>query len=932
MMRIPLATYRVQLNPEFDFTAAREVVSYLAELGISDLYVSPVFKARKGSSHGYDVVDPAQLNPELGGTSPFEALSRELKVFNMGWIQDIVPNHMAFDAENRMLMDVLENGESSEFFAYFDVNWKHPYPSIRGRMLAPLLGRYYGDALEQGEIRIAYDIHGFTICYFDLALPLKIETYPRLLTYRLSTLRDNLGSEHPDLAKLFGILYVLKVLPSGDEIRERHEQIKFIKKTLWEIYSTNPLIRKFIDGNLQTFNGTAGNPETFTLLDNLLSDQLYRLSFWKVAFEEINYRRFFNLNELVAVRVEAEEVFRHVHSLIFELADAGHLTGLRIDHIDGLYDPKEYLLRLRARLPDLYMVVEKILAPEEELPLPWPVQGTTGYDFLNHANGIFCRREHENRFNRLFSNFIRSRIVYRDLVSDKKRLIMGKHMAGDIDNLAHVLKEVSSRDRSGSDVTLYGLKRALVEVMAHFPVYRTYINKADADEAGCAFMKSALEKAEASNPGLLHELHFLRKFLLLEFKDYLPEEEKRLWTDFLMRFQQVTGPLMAKGFEDTTLYIYNRLLSLNEVGGSPDTFGISLDEFHRFNQRRCRDWPQTLNATSTHDTKRGEDVRARLDVLSEMPQEWEERIKKWNEINTKHKRKVQNLRAPDRNDEYFLYQTLVGALPFSDRDFPALKERIKHYVVKAVREAKIHTAWLKPDKEYEEACLFFIEKILDPSSQNTFLPQFLPFQKKVAFYGIFNSLSQTLLKISSPGIPDFYQGTELWDLNLVDPDNRRPVDFDIRRSLLREIREESAKDLPALISELLQHREDGRIKVWLTFMGLRARKEYAEVFRSGKYVPLAAYGRYSDNIIAYGRNAAERWSVTIVPRFLLTLVREGQDPIGTAIWQDTHIPLGDGFPRLWRNILTGEVIHARDTLGIGQVLRSLPVALLVNDV
>ncbi|HYQ61368.1 MAG TPA: malto-oligosyltrehalose synthase, partial [Desulfatiglandales bacterium] len=538
-----MATYRVQFSSGFNFGAAEEIVPYLAELGISDLYASPVFKARKGSLHGYDVVDPAELNPELGSQSHFEALSSELKAFNMGWLQDIVPNHMAFDADNQMLMDVLENGEASEFFGHFDVNWSHPYPSIRGRILAPLLGKFYGDALEQGEIRIGYDASGFTIRYFDLAFPLKIETYIHLLTHQLSTLRDSLGNEHPDLAKIFGILYVLRALPSREDLEERHDQIKFIKKTLWEIYSNNPLIQKFIDENVQTFNGTIGNPETFILLDNLLSDQLFRLSFWKVASEEINYRRFFNINELLAVRVENEEVFRRMHSLIFGLADAGHITGLRIDHIDGLYDPKQYLTRLRARLVDLYVVVEKILSPGEELPLSWPVQGTTGYDFLNYVNGIFCRKEHEKKFTRLYLNFTKSRLVYEDLVSDKKRLIMGKHMAGDIDNLAHLLKEVSSRDRSGSDITLYGLKRALVEVMAHFPVYRTYISRADAGETDYTFIKSAVEKAARSNPILLHELEFIRKFLLLEFKDYLSEEEKRRWIGFVMRFQQFTGPL-----------------------------------------------------------------------------------------------------------------------------------------------------------------------------------------------------------------------------------------------------------------------------------------------------------------------------------------------------------------------------------------------------
>jgi len=930
-MRIPRATYRLQLNPAFGFRAARGIVPYLAELGVSDLYVSPVFKARRGSLHGYDIVDPTRLNPELGAESDFEALSKELKAHDMGWLQDVVPNHMAFDSENEMLMDVLENGDGSEFFRFFDVNWVHPYPSIRGRLLAPLLGLFYGDALELGEIRIQYGADGFTIHHYDLAFPVKIETYVHLLTHRLATLRGELGGDDPDLVKLLGILYVLRTLPSGAEIRERHDQIKFIKKTLWELYTNNLRIQRFIDENIRTFNGVSGRPETFALLDNLLSEQLFRLSFWKVATEEINYRRFFNINQLLSVRVEDEDVFRRTQSLIFALIDTGHFTGLRIDHIDGLYDPKRYLARLRGRYPDLYLVVEKILELREELRPDWPVQGTTGYDFLNHVNGLFCRKDHARRFARLYSGFIGSKPSYEDMVSDKKRLIMGKHMAGDIDNLAHLLKEVSSRDRFGSDITLYGLKRALVEVMAHFPVYRTYISKEETTENDSSSIKLAVDKAVQSNPGLLNELRFIERFLLLEFRCCPTDEERGRWIDFVMRFQQFTGPLMAKGFEDTAFYVYNRLLSLNEVGGSPDIFGIDLEEFHRFNQRRVQDWPHTLNATSTHDTKRGEDIRARLNVLSEMPEDWERSLKTWNRLNTKHKTKRGELRVPERNDEYPLYQTIVGAYPFSGGDSPGFRDRIKQYMVKAVREAKVHTAWLKPDQEYEEGCLSFVDEILTPSPQNGFLEHFLPFQRRVAFYGIFNSLSQTLIKITSPGVPDFYQGTELWDLNLVDPDNRRPVDREERWRLLAEIKARAAADQAALVRELLQTREDGRIKLFLILMGLRARNDYREVFLSGRYRPLEVLGSHRDHCIAYAREADEVRAVTIAPRFLVSLVREGDDPLGMDIWQDTRIPLENGFPHAWRNALTGEVLHARDSLVVGEMLRSFPVALLMNE-
>jgi (1->4)-alpha-D-glucan 1-alpha-D-glucosylmutase len=546
------------------------------------------------------------------------------------------------------------------------------------------------------------------------------------------------------------------------------------------------------------------------------------------------------------------------------------------------------------------------------------------------VNGLFCRRDHKRRFSRLYSGFIGSKPSYEDMVADKKRLIMGRHMAGDIDNLAHLLKEISSRDRFGSDITLYGLKRALVEVMAHFPVYRTYISKEDATGNDYSCIKSAVSKAVQSNPGLLNELRFIERFLLLDFRCCPSEGERERWIDFVMRFQQFTGPLMAKGLEDTTFYIYNRLLSLNEVGGSPDIFGIDLEEFHRFNQRRFQDWPHTLNATSTHDTKRGEDIRARLNVLSEMPEDWERSLKAWNKVNARHKRKRGELRIPERNDEYLLYQTLVGAYPFGDDDYPGFRDRIKQYMVKAVREAKVHTAWLKPDQEYEEGCLSFVDEVLTPSPENGFLEHFLPFQRRVAFYGIFNSLSQTLIKITCPGVPDFYQGTELWDLNLVDPDNRRPVDFEERWGMLSDIKARATTDRAPLVKELLETREDGRIKLFLILMGLKARKDYRDVFIRGRYRPLEVLGSHGDHCVAYAREAEEVRAVTITPRFLVSLVGEREDPLGMNIWHDTRIPLENGLPRSWRNALTGEVVHARDNLVIGEILRSFPVALLVN--
>ena len=930
-MRVPVATYRIQFNPGFGFQAAKKIVPYLAELGISDLYASPISKARKGSLHGYDVVDPNQLNPQLGTTSNFEELMKILKARGMGWVQDIVPNHMAFDYENQMLVDVLENGQSSQYFHFFDIEWDHPYESIKSRVLVPFLGRFYGESLEEGEIKLRYAKNGFSLSYYNRMLPLRLESYVNLLTYRLHVLKKKLGADHPDYVKLLGILYILKTFPSGEEVHERYDQIKFIKTTLWELYNRNHDIRKFIKENIRIYNGKRGNPESFNLLNDLLSYQFFRLSFWKVATEEINYRRFFNINDLLSLRTENEEVFNHTHSLIFKLVEDGKITGLRIDHIDGLYDPTNYLGRIREKAEDLYIIVEKILDLEEMLPTLWPVQGTTGYDFMNYVNGLFCNKESEREFNRIYMGFSGLNTPYEELVSEKKRLILGKHMAGDVDNLAHLMKGISSRDRYGSDITIYGLKRALVEVMAQFPVYRTYMGKGVSRESDYAYIETAIEKAKKSSPGLLNELYFIERFLLLNFGNYLSEEDRDQWIQFVMRFQQFTGPLMAKGFEDTTLYVYNRLLSLNEVGGNPQRFGILTGEFHHFMEKRSHHWPYSLNATSTHDAKRGEDTRAKINVLSEIPREWDRNIKAWSKINRRKKGKVYGKSVPNRNDEYFLYQTLIGAFPFDEGHHDHFIERVKQYIIKAVREAKVHTAWLKPDTDYENAFLSFVEEILNPSEGNPYLKEFLPFQRKVAHYGIFNSLSQTLIKITSPGVPDFYQGTELWDLNLVDPDNRRPVDFEKRRTFLGEIRDKEKRDILELINELLHTKEDGRIKLFLIYRALKARGEHPEVFQEGTHVPLQVTGRHKDHVIAFARNHEDKWAVTLVPRFLTTVIKEGEYPLGHEVWGDTHILLPDGISNRWKNVITGQLLNSNGMLIVGEALRHFPVALLMRE-
>jgi (1->4)-alpha-D-glucan 1-alpha-D-glucosylmutase len=938
-MRIPIATYRIQFHRNFAFSNAKAVLSYLRDLGISDLYASPIFHARAGSVHGYDVVDPNQINPELGGAEEFEALTGEIQRHGMGWLQDIVPNHMAYHSENWMLMDVLENGLNSAYANFFDIEWDHPMENMHHKVLAPCLGKFYGQCLEDGEIVLTYDPQGLAVHYYDLRLPINIESYSMVLAPSLGGLRRKLGRHNADLIKLLGVLYTLKNLPSSEEERERADQIIFVKNMLWELYTTNEEIKNFLDENISRFNGRPGAPETFNSLDQLLAQQHYRLSFWKVATEEINYRRFFNINELISLRVEDPNAFELCHRLIFRLIREGKITGLRIDHIDGLYDPAVYLRRIRQEAGELYVVVEKILELRENLPDDWRVCGTTGYEFANFVNEVFCQSDHEQKFTELYRRFTGLTAGFGDLVSEKKRLIIGRYMAGDVDRLAHLLKRISSRDRFGGDITLYGLKRALVEVLTFFPVYRSYISHENFGAEDRGRMQETLNKAKEMNPGLILELSFIGKFLLLENGDQLSEQEKSQWIDFIMRLQQLTGPLMAKGFEDTTLYIYNRFLSLNEVGGDPSQFGIGVEAFHDFNLRRAGTWPHSLNATSTHDTKRGEDVRARLNVLSELPDEWERHVFQWGEMNRPHKRLVKGREAPDRNDEYFLYQSLIGALPLAREEHAAFIDRVKNYMIKAVREAKVHTGWLKPDTDYEDAFLGFIERILEPAKGNAFLGELRQWTRKIARFGALNSLAQTLLKLTCPGAPDLYQGTELWDLHFVDPDNRQPVDFEHRRKFLEEIKKQEKESLQPLLLDLLTEWQDGRVKLFLTYKTLNFRRRQKQLFQNGSYIPLALSGAAASHVCAFARRHGADWSVVAVPRFPTGVFPAENAPSGRqGAWEDTALELPDESPAAWTNLFTGETLLASKTadgkqcLDVRKLFCDFPVALLERRV
>ncbi len=925
-MKIPWATYRLQLCPAFGFGETEKILDYLSDLGISDIYAAPILKPVKGCPHGYDVVDHSLINPELGGLEGFERLSQAAQRKGLGWIQDIVPNHMAYSSENKMLMDVFENGPLSSYAKYFDFQFDHPCENLKNKILAPFLGEFYGHCLEENQIQIIYNEKGFFVRYFDLMFPVRIDSYFSLLTYHLPSLAEQFTPDNENLFKFMEITQWLRMFSSVADPVERTRQIVLIKSWLWRLYKSDEGIKSYIDQHLDTINNKSPASPLMDDMDRLLGEQFFRLAFWKVGNEELNYRRFFTINSLICLRMENDETFEKTHRLILQLLAEGKLTGLRIDHFDGLYDPEKYLKDLKDRAGDPYIVVEKILDCHEELAAALNIQGTTGYDFMNFANGIFVDKKNERQITKGFIAFTGMSNSYEALVSAKKKLFIGNYMAGDIDNLAHLLKRLLNHNRHGRDLTMYGLKRALVEVMAQFPVYRTYINSFELTDMDRMDIKESFAAAKNKNPGAAYELDAMEKVFLLQFDPDVKFTDKQDWLHFIQRFQQFTGALMAKGAEDTTFYIYNRLLSLNEVGGNPAVFGISPKQFHEFNLRRAEMWPHTMNATSTHDTKRGEDSRCRINVLSEIPKAWHLMVKFWSKINHSQKSKLKSGYAPDHDDEYFIYQTLIGAFPFDKTDLPEFSKRLQAYVIKAIREARIHTAWVKPDEEYEKACVAFVQNILKDEPPNVFLTSFHPFAEKIARMGILNSLSQVLIKATSPGVPDFYQGSEFWDLSFVDPDNRRPVDYQKRAQILREIKSREKDDL-ALIDELWRSKEDARIKLFVTHRVLSLRKNFPQLFQKGSYLPLQVQGKLKDHVLAFARQDKDCFCLTIVPRLLC---QQTEFLTQDVLWDDTKIIVPENFPSDWKDVFTQNEISSAEGWDVKRLLEHFPVGLFVS--
>ena len=971
--QIPIATYRLQFNRDFTFRDAAALVPYLAALGISHCYASPYLKARPGSSHGYDIVDHNSLNPEIGTPEDYEHFVAELHRHGMGQILDIVPNHMGvMGSDNAWWLDVLENGEASEFADFFDIEWNPIKDELQGKVLIPILEDQYGNVLEKGELKLTFDLERgeFGIFYHQHRFPIDPVEYPRILTQGSDRPQQNQEPTHSDFLELQSVATAFSHLPkrratiTPEQRSERSREKEVQKRRLAQLCARSPGIHDFLIAHINALNGDPANPQSFEGLHELIKTQAFRLAQWRVAADDINYRRFFDVNELAALRMENPEVFTQTHRFILELVARQKVNGLRIDHPDGLYDPRKYLFQLQEKIAaetsgakgaspngpqQTYVVVEKILTGNERLRQDWPIQGTTGYEYANLVNGLFVDPAAASKMGRIYRAFSGRNQDYPDLVYTCKKLILKVALASELSVLANLLSRIALANRHTCDFTLNSLRSALAEVIASFPVYRTYVSKTEvsntevSDEDRRIVAQAVAAGKKQSNAADLTVFDFISRALLMNTNGSQNSSYKDAVTRFAMKFQQLTAAVMAKGLEDTTFYRYHRLISLNEVGGDPHKFGTTIDEFHTANQRRLENWPHSMLTSSTHDSKRSEDVRARIDVLSEIPALWRMNLRRWRDWNRRKKRAIEGQLLPTRNDEYLLYQTLVGTWPtesLDDAGWQVYSERVQQYMLKSAREAKELTSWANTNSDYENALLDFTKAVLDRRPNNKFLPDFSEFHKRIARIGIFNSLSQCLLKLTSPGVPDIYQGNELWEFSLVDPDNRRPVNYDLRRQLIDSLPDPLSTDahIPAeLPTALLENMNSGLAKLLVTQRTLHIRKRRQSLlFQKGRYLPLKVVGSKADHICAFAREYDGRSIIVAVPRLCAVLLGDNFDsPSDPSLWEDTALEVPFTDQACFHRAFTGDCVRVerRDGdkyLPAAKVFANFPVALLLN--
>jgi (1->4)-alpha-D-glucan 1-alpha-D-glucosylmutase len=960
--------------------AVLDLVPYLEKLGISHIYLSPVMKAAAGSTHGYDLVTHKEINPEIGSLEDLNLLSAELSARNMSILLDIVPNHMGIAKDNQWWQGLLEYGEGSAYAHYFDIDWHPVKQELRGKVTLPILGDSYGSILLSGQLSLKFNKQtgNLTLFYYEHELPISPRTYPEVLSLRLDELQRRLPSDSADLAEYKSILSALQStgnieLPSYNApVKESELQ----KKRLAKLCGRNNIIAQFIDENTKFFQAGTNDLKAIPRLHKLLELQSYRLVYWRVANDEINYRRFFDVNSLAAVRTEDETVFDEMHELVFDLIASGTITGLRVDHPDGLFNPAQYfaklqeeakkVLRSRRSEPDnskpLYVVVEKILAQVESLEENWDVHGTTGYDFMNELMQVFIDARKESEFTRIYDEFIGETHNYEEMKTACKQLILDVVLASELNVLANRLSKLAESSVYFRDITLNSLRNALRDVVLYFPVYRTYVAPGCVDKTARHFVDWAVGKAKKNAKMVSHEVYdFVRDVLLLNVDPQhfgtSPESATRFKQDmeiFAMQFQQFTGPVMAKSIEDTLFYRYARFIALNEVGGEPDKMGSSISAFHQRNERRFEKFPHSLLATSTHDTKRSEDVRARLLALSEIPQLWEQKAQLWSRMNRGKKLGTPEEPLPDANDEYFLYQTLVGALPLdidSEEQISDFRSRMLEYAQKAARESKRFSSWLFQNQEYEKALSEFVSAILTPSTTNTFISDLKSFTNALAPVGLINSIAQTTLKLCCPGVPDFYQGTETWDFSLVDPDNRRKVKFQERDSMLAALLNSGSNKMPqtqyqknsSAGSSWFSGSDKGELKISLISKLLQQRNQKHELFKYGNYKAILAEGKKAEHVLAFSRSFENKHIIVLVPRLIIGFAEINDEESlrkidwrsalsSKALWEGTTMVIPENLRGLVaREIVSGKEFKLSDKLELANCFGSYPAFILEID-
>lgn len=988
---VPAATYRVQLGEQMGFGRLQELLEGLRDLGITTVYVSPIWKARRGSQHGYDIVDHRALNPALGTRAEFDALTSRMAEIGLGLLVDFVPNHMGIGSENAWWLDVLENGPGSLCAPYFDIDWAPSKPELRDKVLLPVLADPYGRVLEDGLITLTYGDGQFQLRYGDHALPVRPEALPLILDGAIEAVTAQLGEEHDAVLELQSIVTGLKHLPGGTETRrarimERRREKEILRRRLAIIVAEQEAVAAQVRQALVRINGVPGDARSFDELDRLVTAQNYRLCCWRVAAEEINYRRFFDNNDLAAIRMEHPQVFEQAHGLLFELVRLGRVQGVRVDHPDGLWNPQGYLAqlqrglflelchahllaravpsgqdeesaqlatfaRLRGRLADLhrqaardpraavarpvYTVVEKILVRSECLPETWPVYGTSGYDFAAACSGVFVDGSAGTRISMIYEDFSGIHTDFDTLVYETRKLILRTSMASELAMLGQALSRLSSRDRHARDFTQGSLTQALAEIISSFPVYRTYIDEASAtpgEEERIAVARS-VRLALYRNPAVEASVfQFIGSILLLD-RQGTDSGEQLGWRQFVMRVQQLTGPVMAKGVEDTAFYVYNRLVSLCEVGDEPERFGTSVAAFHRLCTQRQRLWPWSLSPTSTHDSKRSADLRARIHVLSEIPEQWAEALAALGALAQPLRIDLGGRLAPERNEQYLLFQSLIGVWPWglpgtASPELASLTERIVAYMVKACREAKVNTSWLDTRPEYPQAIEAFVRAVLAPDAP--LWDVLRPLADVCAWHGMWSALGMVVLKMTAPGIPDLYQGEELWNFCLVDPDNRRPVDHAARQRLMAEVRPVGGPT-PPFVQSLLDHPEDGRIKLHVTRSLLQLRQQRPDMFDAqSAYAPLAAGGLRAEHALAFARRTGKAEVIVIVGRLTARLCDAAREMPTGLRWAETWLPATAGR---FRDVLTGAEFATRDidgasVLALDEIFATLPVAVV----